>query len=197
MIDIDNVASILLRGGIALLPTDTIYGLHALANDARAVQRIVDIKGRGEDKPFVVIGASRKQLEAAGATFDERARRIVDDLWPGPLTCVVPLGTPIAASRGASTVAVRVPAVDWLQRLLEKTGPLASTSANRSGERPLSDPKSMSRQLHDTLDVVVDEGPREGEPSTIVDFTGAEPRVIRDGESFFTQKVWKTLRNSL
>ena len=192
-----EIADTLLRGGVVLLPTDTIYGLHALANDARAVQRIVDNNGRGEDKPFVVIGASRDQLERAGAVFNDLARKVVDELWPGPLTAVVPLNQPIAASRGATTIAVRVPAVDRLRQLLEKTGPLASTSANRSGEPPLRDPKTMSRQLQDALDAVVDEGPREGEPSTIVDFTSAEPRFIRSGEAFFTQKVWKTLRKSL
>ncbi len=197
MIDIAKVAAVLARGGVVLLPTDTIYGLHALANDAGAVQRIVDIKGRGEDKPFVVIGASREQLERMGAIFNDNARRVVDALWPAPLTAVVPLREPIAASRGASTVAVRVPALDWLRELLDKTGPLASTSANRSGEAPLADPKTMSRVLQERLDAIVDEGPRAGEPSTIVDFTGAEPRLIRSGEPFFTQKVWKTLRNSL
>jgi len=188
---------ILRNGGVVLLPTDTIYGLHASATDARAIQRIVDIKGRGEDKPFVVIGASRAQLESIGAIFDERTRRVVDELWPGPLTAVVPLRDPIAASRGTSKLAVRVPALDSLRALLEKSGPLASTSANHSGKPPLTDPKAMSRALRDALDAVVDEGVREGEPSTIVDFTALPPKVIRDGEPFFTQKVWKTLRNSL
>ena len=192
-----DIASILAHGGVVLLPTDTIYGLHALANDERAVRRIVDIKGRGEDKPFVVIGASRAQLESIGAMFDENSRRVVDELWPGPLTAIVPLHAPIAASRGTSKIAVRVPALDRLRELLVRTGPLASTSANRSGEPPLTDPRSMSRELQSSLDAVVDEGPREGEPSTIVDFTVAPPKVIRDGETFFTQKVWKTLRNSL
>lgn len=197
MIPVEQIAAILARGGVILLPTDTIYGLHALANDTRAIRRIVDIKGRGENKPFVVIGASRAQLESAGAIFTPRARAVVDELWPGPLTAVVALRRPIAASRGAMTIAVRVPNLAWLHDLLEKTGPLASTSANRSGEPPLVDPKTMTRDLQEAVDAVVDQGRREGEPSTIVDFTSAEPTVIRDGESFFTQKVWKTLRKSL
>lgn len=192
-----SIADTLLGGGIVLMPTDTIYGLHALANDARAIKRIVDMKGRGEDKPFVVIGASRTQLEELGATFDDETKRAVDELWPGPLTAIVPLRQPIAASRGASTIAVRVPALDSLRALLERTGPLASTSANRSGEPAITDPKLLSHDLHAAIDAIVDEGPRNGEPSTIVDFTGDEPRLIRGGETFFTQKVWKTLRKSL
>jgi L-threonylcarbamoyladenylate synthase len=194
---IAEAAATLQRRGVVLLPTDTIYGLHALAGNADAVQRIVDIKGRGEDKPFVVIAASAAQLEHLGVTFGARTRAILDDLWPGPLTAVVPIRQPIAASRGASTIAVRVPDLEWLRELLDRTGPLASTSANRSGEPPITDPKLISPDLRASIDGVVDGGVREGKPSTIVDFTGDGPRLIREGEAFFTQKLWKTLRKSL
>ena len=192
-----SIASILLGGGVVLMPTDTIYGLHALANHTNAIQRIVDIKGRGEDKPFVVVGSSIEQLEELGAMFSKSTREILEQLWPGPLTAIVPLRFSIAASRGAATIAVRVPALDSFRELLEQTGPLASTSANRSGEPPIVDPKVLSREMHDAVDAIVDEGPRNGEASVIVDFTGAEPRFIREGQTFFTQKVWKTLRKSL
>ncbi|HEV8660967.1 MAG TPA: L-threonylcarbamoyladenylate synthase [Thermoanaerobaculia bacterium] len=182
------------RGGVVLMPTDTIYGLHARATDARATQRIAEMKGRDEEKPFVVIGASIAQLESLGSLFSERARSAVSELWPGPLTAIVALRAPIAASRGASTIALRVPALPWLRELLERSGPLASTSANRSGEPPLLDPKTVS---FPGIDFIIDNGPQKGKASTIVDFTGDEPRFIREGESFFTQKVWKTLRKSL
>ena len=194
---IAEAAATLQRRGVVLLPTDTIYGLHALAGNADAVQRIVDIKGRGADKPFVVIAASAAQLEHLGATLGARTRAILDDLWPGPFTAVVPIRQPIAASRGASTIAVRVPDLEWLRELLDRTGPLASTSANRSGEPPITDPKLISRDLRASIDGVVDAGVSEGKPSTIVDFTGDEPRIIREGEAFFTQKLWKTLWKSL
>lgn len=192
-----SIASILLGGGVVLMPTDTIYGLHALADHAGAIQRIVEMKVRGAGKPFVVVGASIEQLEELGATFSTSTREILEQLWPGPLTAIVPLRAPIAASRGEATIAVRVPALDSLRELLEQTGPLASTSANRSGEPPVVDPKFLSPELHDAVDAIVDQGPRDGEASVIVDFTGAEPRFIREGQSFFTQKVWKTLRKSL
>ncbi len=195
--NLDEIASVLARGGIVLMPTDTIYGLHARANDEAAVQRLIDIKGRDESKPFVAIGASREQLEQLGASFTPRARAAVDELWPGPLTAIVSLKSRVAASRGASSIGVRVPALDWLHDLLERTGPLASTSSNRSGEPPLTDPKSLSPDVQRRIDLIVDDGPREGKASAIVDFTGDEPRFIREGEVLFTQKVWKTLRKSL
>lgn len=195
--NLDEIASVLERGGIVLMPTDTIYGLHARANDQTAVERLIDIKGRDESKPFVVIAASRQQLEQLGASFTPRARAAVEELWPGPLTAIVPLTNTVAASRGASSIGVRVPALDWLRDLLERTGPLASTSLNRSGQPPMTDPKSLSGELQRRIDLIVDEGPKEGKASAIVDFTEAEPRFIREGEFFFTQKVWKTLRKSL
>ena len=197
MIQIDAIAQLLQGGGIVLLPTDTIYGLHALAGDEDAVTRLVAAKGRDADKPFVVLGASLEQLEAAGARFNDRARAALTELWPGPITAVVPLASPIAASRGLLSLAVRVPALDWLQDLLRRTGPLVSTSANRSGEPPLVTPSELPRDLEPVIAAIVDRGPREGKASAIVDFTGDEPRLIREGETFFTQKVWKTLRKSL
>jgi L-threonylcarbamoyladenylate synthase len=196
-INVAKIAAELQRGRIVLLPTDTIYGLHARADDESAIERLTEIKGRDEHKPFVVIGASREQLEQLGAIFTPRTRAAVDELWPGPLTAVVKVKQKIAATRGLDAIAVRVPALDWLRELLKQTGPLASTSVNRSGELPLADPKSLSKELLKQIDLVVDEGRKEGEASAIVDFTGDEPRFIREGESFFTQKVWKTLRKSL
>ncbi len=194
---VQSIADIIRRNGVVLLPTDTIYGLHALATSEPAVERIVSIKGRREEKPFVVLGSSTEQLERIGVRFDARARRIVDELWPGPLTAVLPLNRPIAASRGSQTLAVRVPHLQWLRDLLSSTGPLASTSANRSGLPAICAPDDASRDLREHIDAIVDVGRREGKPSSIVDFTGDEPRFIREGETFFTQKVWKTLRKSL
>ncbi|HUP50323.1 MAG TPA: L-threonylcarbamoyladenylate synthase [Thermoanaerobaculia bacterium] len=195
--DITHLVRVLRSEGVALLPTDTIYGLHALATSEKGLAAIAAIKGRDAGKPFVVIGSSRQQLESIGARFTDAARAALDELWPGPLTAVVPLRAPIPASRGSATLGVRVPALPWLRQLAQETGPLASTSANRSGEPPLITPDELSPDLQKSIDAVLNGGRLEGKPSTIVDFTGDEPRLIREGEPFFTQKVWKTLRKSL
>ena len=197
MIDVEALSKVLSGGGIAILPTDTIYGYHCRADDANAVARIAALKDRDDTKPFIVLGHSVEQLNTLGATFSESARNVLAELWPGPLTAIVPLAKPVAASRGASTIGVRVPDLDWLQQLLKKTGPLASTSVNRSGEVPLISPAGLSHELQECVDAIVDAGPLAGKASTIVDFTGAEPRFIREGEALFSQKVWKTLRKSL
>ena len=195
--DIEHLAGVLLRDGVALLPTDTIYGLHALAMSANAIEKIVAIKGRDSDKPFVVLASSIDQIIGIGGRIDEHTRRALDALWPGPLTAVVPIETAIAASRGARTIAVRIPDLRWLRDLVSKTGPLASTSVNRSGEPSITSLRDLSFDLQSRIDAIHDAGPLDGKPSTIVDFTSDEPRLIREGDPRFTQKVWKTLRKSL
>jgi tRNA threonylcarbamoyl adenosine modification protein (Sua5/YciO/YrdC/YwlC family) len=195
--DLLHLAGVLAGGGVVLLPTDTIYGLHAVAADAAAIEKLVRIKGRDADKPFVVLAASLAQIEALRPDIDDSVKRVLQELWPGPLTAIVAIDEPLAASRGARTIAVRVPDLDWLRDLVARTGPLASTSVNRSGELPISSPQELSSDLQNSIDAIYDAGRLEGKPSTIVDFTGGAPRVVRDGDAFFTQKVWKTLRKSL
>jgi tRNA A37 threonylcarbamoyladenosine synthetase subunit TsaC/SUA5/YrdC len=90
-----------------------------------------------------------------------------------------------------------VPDLAWLRTLLGRTGPLVSTSANRSGEPPITSPDDLAHDLQNALDGIVDGGRREGKPSAIVDFTGDEPRVLREGDSRFAQILWKSLRKSL
>jgi L-threonylcarbamoyladenylate synthase len=195
--DIGDIAEVLRGGGVLLLPTDTIYGLHAVATNERAVARIAAMKGRDDAKPFVVIGASMQQLQDIGVDFPAEAREVLQSLWPAPLTAILPLRLPVAASRGAATLAVRVPNLDWLRALVAICGPLASTSANIAGEPPVKTPEMFSYGAQTALDGIVDAGPLSGEPSVIVDFTGDATRITREGDRSFTQKVWKTLRKTL
>ena len=196
-VQLTEIARILREGRVALLPTDPIYGLHAVATDPAAVERVVAIKGREETKPFVVIAATIEQLGQLGISADPDLLHDLDTIWPAPLTAILPLREPIPASRGAATLAVRIPALPWLRELVLRTGPLVSTSANRSGDPPVVTPSAFARDLQDQVDAIVDAGARAGEPSAILDLTGPEPRLVREGEKSFTQNVWKTLRKSL
>ncbi|HUR80004.1 MAG TPA: L-threonylcarbamoyladenylate synthase [Thermoanaerobaculia bacterium] len=183
------IADALLGGAVVLMPTDTIYGLHAVAANAEAVARIAELKGRDEQaKPFIVLASSIDQLPDLGITAPPQVLQALASLWPAPLTAILP--------RGGNTLAVRVPDVLWLRALVDRTGPIVSTSANRSGEPAVDRPSALARDLHEAVDVV-DGGVRGGEPSAILDLTRDEPRFIRERDSFFTQKVWKTLRKSL
>jgi tRNA threonylcarbamoyl adenosine modification protein (Sua5/YciO/YrdC/YwlC family) len=182
---LEEIADVLRVGGVALLPTDTIYGLHALAIDGEAAARIRSMKERGDDKPFVIIAASAEQLEQLGATIPA----VLREIWPAPLTAIL--------ASGDTNVAARVPDLPWLRTLLGRTGPLISTSANRSGEPPITTPEVLAPDLFERLDAVLDAGPRAGQPSTIVDFTGNEPRMVREGDPDFSQFLWKRLWKAL
>ena len=188
-LQLSEIAGALTGGAVVLMPTDTIYGLHAVAANAEAVARIAVLKGRDEQqKPFIVLASTPQQLPELGITAEAKTLAALAELWPGPLTAVLP--------RGNATLAVRIPDVDWLRALIERTGPLVSTSANRSGEPAVDRPAALARDLQNAVDIV-DGGIRNGEPSAILDLTSGEPRFIRERDDFFTQKVWKTLRNSL
>ncbi|HEV7428665.1 MAG TPA: L-threonylcarbamoyladenylate synthase [Thermoanaerobaculia bacterium] len=182
---LDEIADVVRAGGVALLPTDTIYGLHAVATNEEAVARIRSMKERGDQKPFVIIASSAEQLKQLGATIPDALR----SLWPAPLTAIL--------ACGATTMAARVPDLSWLRDLLDRTGPLVSTSANRSGEPPITTPEMLALDLLDSVDAVLDSGPRAGQPSTIVDFTRDEPSLIREGDPTFSQFLRKTLRKAL
>jgi len=179
------IATVLTEGGVVLLPTDTIYGLHASVSRDAAVQRIAAMKGRPGEKPFITLASSLADIRSLECDVPE----VLNDIWPAPMTAILRCGD--------GTMAVRIPAVDWLRHLIERSGPIVSTSANRSGEPPVSSPSDLARDLHDSLDGLLDLGRRDGEPSAIVDFTGDHPRLTREGNPRFTQILRKTLRISL
>jgi len=187
-LQLKEIAGALTSGSVVLMPTDTIYGLHAVASNDAAVARIAEMKERDETKPFIVLASAVSQFPDLGITASPEIVNALDSIWPAPLTAILP--------RGGTTLAVRIPALEWLRALIARTGPLVSTSANRSGEPPVDRPSALAGDLVTELDIV-DGGVRSGEPSAILDLTAAEPYFIREGHPAFTQKVWKTLRNSL
>jgi L-threonylcarbamoyladenylate synthase len=195
-LQLNEIAKTLASGAVVLMPTDTIYGLHALALNQQAVERVAELKGREETKPFIVLTAAIDQLQLLGVSAGPDVLEALASIWPAPLTAILPLQAPIPASRGALTLAVRIPALEWLRGLILRTGPLVSTSANRSGDPAIESPSLLARELQDRLDAIVDGGIRSGEPSTIVDLTSAEPHFLRVGEHSFTQNLWKRLRKT-
>lgn len=183
---VSELARILEAQGIALLPTDTIYGLHGLAGDSAVAERIAQWKGRPDDKPFVILAANAKQLGDLQVTVPA----VLATIWPAPLTAILP-------TADHRSLAVRIPDRRWLRDLLESTGPLVSTSANRSGEPPITSPAELVGERCEMLEAIVDAGVREARASALVDLTGVEPRWIREGDPRFTQKLRKTLRKTL
>jgi len=180
--DLARLAGLLAAGGVAAIPTDTFYALASDPASERGVSRIFEIKGRDDGKPLLVLFSQREQLERLGVEAPAETLDLFFRLWPAPVTAIFPVHAPLPASQGGRTLAVRMPAVPAVRELLTRVGPLTGTSANRSGEPPLADPDEVARALGAGIDLLVDGGLAPGgRPSTIVDATGGELRVVRAG----------------
>jgi L-threonylcarbamoyladenylate synthase len=173
---------LLRHGGVAAVPTDTFYALAADPFNPEAVERILEIKRRDEGNPLPVLFANRSDLDTLGVSADPAALDVYFAVWPAPLTVIFPIRVPIAASRGLSTLAVRLPASRKLRDLLSAIGPLTGTSFNRSGSPPLSDPDAIEAGFRREIALLVDGGKTPGSlPSTLLDATRDPPVVLRRG----------------
>lgn len=182
MTDLDTALEALRAGKLVVVPTDTIYGVAALPEVPGAVEAVFRAKGRPDDKPLPVLAAARQDLEPV-VLFDDRAQRVADRFWPGPLTLVLPRAAGFEhdlGGRDRSSLAVRVPASDVTRALLARSGPLAVTSANRSGRPAATTVVEARAALGDEVAVYVDDGPARGRESTILSLLG-EPEVLRVG----------------
>jgi L-threonylcarbamoyladenylate synthase len=165
-----RLVGILRSGGVALLPTDTIYGLHARWDDSGARARILDLKGRSEAAPMLSIVGSREMLDLVIPELPPAALKLMEKHWPGSLTMVLPAGpvapAPLVVDGG---IALRWPGEAFLTDLVLEVGlPLISTSANLSGSAAVSLPSEIPSSWKHTLDAVVDGGQRTGPPSTLI-----------------------------
>jgi L-threonylcarbamoyladenylate synthase len=172
------------RGQLVVLPTDTVYGIGADAFEPDAVRRLLAAKGRGREMPPPVLVSAATTLDALAVGVPSYARALVEALWPGPLTLVCrqqpSLQWDLGDTRG--TVAVRMPDHEVALELLSRTGPLAVSSANRTGMPAATDADAAEEMLGESVSVLVDGGSTPGAtPSTIVDVTGSKGRVLRLG----------------
>jgi tRNA threonylcarbamoyl adenosine modification protein (Sua5/YciO/YrdC/YwlC family) len=181
---IAEAVSAVRRGELVVLPTDTVYGIGADAFTPAAVTALLEAKGRGRDMPAPVLVGSVRAAQALVEDFGTYGQDLVDEFWPGALTLVCRANSTLAWDLGDSkgTVAVRMPLHQLTLELLKETGPLAVSSANRSGAAPARTAEDAEAQLGDSVEVYLDDGASgEADPSSIVDLTGAVPRLLRAG----------------
>jgi L-threonylcarbamoyladenylate synthase len=171
-------------GDLVVLPTDTVYGIAADAFKADAVQRLLDAKGRGRDMPPPVLISVVESLDALATDVSDDGRKLCEAFWPGPLTVICHAQGSLMWDLGETqgTVALRVPDHENTRELLSRTGPLAVSSANLSGQPAALDVYDAEAQLLDSVAVYLDGGVATGgQPSTIVDLTGEVPHIVRVG----------------
>lgn len=178
-----RVLHALRAGGLAVVPTDSVYAVVADAFSVAATGRLLELKGRGRAAPLSVLVRSPRQVSGLVEHVPEPAERLMASYWPGPVTLVFPAADGLTWDLGdtAGSVAVRMPADDALTALIAEIGPLACSAANRPGGEPGIDAAAAREQLGDDVAVYVDGGPRTGTPSTVVDVSREGARVLRAG----------------
>jgi tRNA threonylcarbamoyl adenosine modification protein (Sua5/YciO/YrdC/YwlC family) len=174
-----------LKGGrLVVMPTDTVYGIGADAFNSAAVSALLSAKGRGRDMPVGVLVGSWHTIEGLVYTMPAGARDLIRAFWPGALSLVVTQAPSLQWDLGDArgTVMLRMPLHPVAIELLREVGPMAVSSANVSGRPAAVDADDARGQLGDLADVYLDAGPSERQAaSTIVDLTGATPRILRPG----------------
>jgi L-threonylcarbamoyladenylate synthase len=181
---IEQAAAAASAGRLIVFPTDTVYGIGTRPDDAAATDRLFEAKGRPRDLSLAVLVPSFAVARQIAA-FDDTADRLVTRLWPGPLTVILPR-TPASATwelgSDRDTIGVRMPHHPLSLAILARTGPLAVSSANRTGEPPAPDCDALSSAFGDRVGVYVcQDEPLPGAPSTVVEVARGELRVIRAG----------------
>lgn len=176
------------RGELVVIPTDTVYGVAADAFNPGAVQRLIDAKGRTRQSPPPVLIPGIPTLDALAESVPDVVRQLVERYWPGALTVILPAQSSLAWDLGEThgSVALRMPAGRIALELLSETGPLAVSSANRTGEPAAVTAVDAERMLDPAVSVYLDDGPGGSVASTIVDATGlavsdGKLRIVREG----------------
>jgi len=171
------------QGELVAFPTDTVYGLGADAFNDQAVRKLYLAKGRSQEKAIPVLVANLEQFVGIVDRTTIQAMRLVEKFWPGPLTIVLGKASDLADAISVyGTVGVRIPDHPIAQELIRAAGPLAVTSANRSGDTEACTAEEIETNMGAKVDLIVDGGRTPGgQPSTVVDCTQDPPRILRVG----------------
>jgi len=185
------IAKVLKEEGVIAYPTDTFYGLGANSFSKKATEKIYGLKTREASKPLSVVMADIEMVKRMTSSLPDKFWILSREFWPGALTLVLkakPLFPPKVLGPGGS-LAVRIPNLPWLRELIRQADfPITATSANISGEKEVNEPEKIIKIFSHSLDLIVDGGKTPGAlPSTVVDITSEEPRVIREGAIALSQ----------
>lgn len=177
-----ETAEVLRKGGVGVIPTDTIYGIIGSALNIKAVERIYRLRRRNPKKPMIILISSITDLKRFGVSIDLKTNRTLKRLWPGKVSVILPSPSKKFAylHRGLKTLAFREPAKKSLRALLRKTGPLVAPSANIEGKRPARTIAEAQRYFGRKVDFYIDGGRLKGKASKLVTIAGGESVILRN-----------------
>jgi len=181
-----ELINILKNNGIAIVATDTLYGVLGNAHSEAVVQHIYELKGRDEDKPFIILIPDIGSLAQFGAVLSNTEKQKLAQYWPGAVTVIVPLAEAWREKfaylhRGTNELAFRMPGKQSLLDLLKETGPLVAPSANPQGKEPAHTINEAQTYFGDEVDFYQDGGTVAGLPSTIIRLKDQHITIIRQG----------------
>lgn len=180
-----QTADCIRSGGVVVYPTETVYGIGADPSNPSAFERIFSLKGRETEKGLILLIRGGQDLDALVANVPRAAEVLMDVFWPGPLTLVFPASPdlPDHLLGSTSTIALRMSNAHVAGSLLQLAGgPVTSTSANLSGRPPARSAQDAADVLGDRVDLILDGGTApDSRPSTLVDVSGPNPRILRPG----------------
>lgn len=182
---------VLKKGGIAVFPTDTIYGMHTPALKKDCVERLYKLRKRNPKKPFIILIPSITALKLFGIKLSKKVTGYLEKIWPGKVSVVLPCkGEKFTfLHRGTYTLAFRVPDKKEVLSLLKKTGPLVSTSVNPEGKEPAKDIKEAKKYFGNNVDFYLDEGKISSLASTLIEIKKGKVVVIREGSTKVPQGI--------
>jgi L-threonylcarbamoyladenylate synthase len=186
---ISHAVDVLNHNGLVAFPTDTVYGLAAPAFDDASIERLYVVKGRNHTKAIAILMSSIMELDKVAVDVTEIAFCLAEHFWPGPLTLVLYRHPSLPAILAPEpTIGIRIPDHEDALALMDKTGPLAVTSANLSGQKPPTTAQEVLAQLNHKVHLILDGGPTPGGiPSTVVDCTSPELTLLRPGPLTLSQ----------
>lgn len=186
-----SAVEILRAGGVVVYPTETFYGLGVDALNQKAIKKVFTIKGRSFAQPLLILIPEQDYLPRYVTEVSEKARRLMEHFWPGPLTMVFSASPqlPSILTAGTKKIAIRISPHPIARALTSAfAGPLTSTSANISGEQSPATAKEVFSHLGGMIDLIIDGGKTPGQmPSTIVDVTFSPPQLVREGMVPFSE----------
>lgn len=180
---ISRARAVFHAGGLVAFPTDTVYGIAAASRMSKAILRLYQVKMRTRELPIPILVATQEQFEQNANSVPEYAQRLADTFWPGPITFVLIRNPALPPELGPDkTIGIRMPDHAFALRLIGAVGPLAVTSANRSGDNSSISANDVLQQLGGKFELLIDGGKTLGQiPSTVVDCTGERPVILREG----------------